>query len=62
MKRRAGDPWMPAAKYGRTLVRLTLRRFVRDVKRSLPSSMGVPGLLVIDHDPDVAALEGPDGA
>ncbi len=62
MKRRSGDPWMPADAYRRTLAGLSVNLLVRDVALSLPVYASVLGLRVIYHDVDFAALAGPDGA
>lgn len=59
-KLRTGEPWRPAAEYGRTLRGLSLNLVVRDVARSLPFYDEVLGLSVLYSDPDFAALEGPD--
>lgn len=60
-KRRTGDPWKPAAEYGRSLEGLSLNLLVRDVERSLPFYTGVLNLTEVYHDVDFAALEGPHG-
>ena len=59
-KLRTGDPWMPAATYGRTLRGLTLNLIVRDVTASVAFYRDVLGLAVLYSDPDFAALTGPD--
>jgi catechol 2,3-dioxygenase-like lactoylglutathione lyase family enzyme len=59
-KLRSGDPWLPAAEYGRTLRGLSLNLLVRDVAKSLPFYSEVLGLNVQYSDPDFAALSGPD--
>ena len=58
-KLRTGEPWRPAAEYGRSLSGLTLNLIVRDIDRSLPFYGEVLGLQVLYADPDFAALEGP---
>jgi catechol 2,3-dioxygenase-like lactoylglutathione lyase family enzyme len=58
-KLRTGEPWRPAAEYGRTLTGLTVNLIVRDVAVSLPFYGDVLGLRVVYSDPDFAALEGP---
>jgi len=57
-KRRTGEPWMPAAAYGRMLTGLTANLLVRDVGVSLPFYTEVLGLTCLYSDPDFAALEG----
>lgn len=56
MKRRTGEPWMPAAEYGRSLRGLTLNLLVRDVTRALPFHREVLGAEVVYADPDIAVL------
>ena len=56
MKRRTGDPWMPAPEYGRSLRGLTLNLLVRDVARALPFHQEVLEAEVVYHDPDFAVL------
>ena len=59
-KLRQGEPWRPAAEYGRTLTGLTVNLIVRDISASLPFYGDVVGLRVLYSDPDFAALEGPN--
>lgn len=59
-KLRTGEPWRPAADYGRSLSGLSVNLIVRDVARSLPFYGEVLGLRVLYSDPDFAALEGPN--
>ncbi|HEX6487946.1 MAG TPA: VOC family protein [Candidatus Dormibacteraeota bacterium] len=61
-KLRTGEPWMPAAAYGRTLRGLSLNLIVRDLAKSLPFYDEVLGLTVLYSDVDFAALSGPDGS
>lgn len=56
MKLRTGDPWMPAAAYGRSLRGLSLNLLVRDINASLPFHREVLGAEVVYSDPDFAAL------
>lgn len=56
MKLRTGDPWMPAAAYGRSLRGLTLNLLVRDINASLPFHRAVLGAEVVYSDPDFAVL------
>lgn len=64
MKKRTGDPWMPADAFGRTLTGLSLNLVVRDIARSLPFYAEVLGLRALYADADFAALAvpGPGGA
>lgn len=55
-KKRQGDPWMPAADYGRRLPPFTLNLIVRDVARSVAFYQGVLGASLEYSDPDFAAL------
>lgn len=56
MKKRTGDPWIPAPEYGRLLPAFTVNLIVRDIERSL--GFYRPVLLAHVHyaDPDFAAL------
>lgn len=56
MKRRTGDPWMPARDYGRSLEGLTLNLLVREIGAALPFHQEVLGAEVVYHDPDFAVL------
>ncbi|MGE3539277.1 MAG: VOC family protein [Candidatus Tectimicrobiota bacterium] len=56
MKLRTGDPWMPAAAYGRSLRGLTINLLVRDINASLPFHREVLGAEVVYSDPDFAVL------
>lgn len=56
MKLRQGDPWMPAAAYGRSLRGLTLNLLVRDVPRALGFAREVLGVEPVYSDPDFAVL------
>ena len=55
-KKRIGEPWMPAAEYGRSLPRLSVNLIVRDVARALPFYEKVLGVKVRYADADFAAL------
>lgn len=55
-KLRKGDPWMPAAAYGRSLEGLTLNLLVADVAAALPFHKDVLGAEVVYSDPDFAVL------
>lgn len=57
MKKRAGQPFMGAAEYGRTLAGLTVNLIVRDIARSIPFYTDVLGFTARYHDDDYAALE-----
>ncbi len=54
MKKATGEPWMPAAEYGRTLRGLTINLVVRDVAATLPFAREVLDAKVVYHDPDFA--------
>ena len=56
-KKRTGEPWMPAAEYGRSLPPFTVNLAVRDVARSVAFYSGVFGAKVHYTDADFAALE-----
>jgi uncharacterized glyoxalase superfamily protein PhnB len=58
MKRRTGDPWMPADAYGRSLRGLTVNLLVRDVAVALAFQRDVLRAEVVYTDPDVAVLRG----
>lgn len=55
-KTSAGDAWMPADSYGRSLPKFTVNLLVRDVARSLPFYRDVMGATVRYADGDFAAL------
>jgi catechol 2,3-dioxygenase-like lactoylglutathione lyase family enzyme len=56
MKRRIGEPWMPAPDYGRSLRGLSLNLLVRDIDAALPFHREVLGAEVVYSDPDFAVL------
>ena len=56
MKKRTGDPWMPADAYGRSLKGLSLNLLVRDMAAALPFHEKVLGATVVYADPDFAVL------
>ena len=56
MKKRVGEPWVPAVEYGRSLPTLTVNLIVRDVDRSVSFYKSVLGAIVHYADPDFAAL------
>ena len=56
MKKREGDPWMPADDYGRSLSGLTVNLVVRDVTAALPFQVEVLDAEVVYADPDFAAI------
>jgi len=58
MKRREGEPWMPADEYGRTLRGLGVNLIVADVERALAFQREVLGAEVVYSDPDFALLRG----
>jgi predicted enzyme related to lactoylglutathione lyase len=55
-KKRTGDPWMPAAAYGRSLPVFTVNLLVADVERSAAFYAAVFEAEVRYRDPDFAAL------
>lgn len=56
VKKRQGEPWMPADAYGRQLPPFTANLIVRDVSRSVAFYRDVLGATVHYSDPDFAAL------
>ena len=56
VKKRTGEPWMPAADYGRGLPQFTVNLIVRDLARSVAFYRDVLGADVRYDDPDFAAL------
>jgi len=56
MKKRTGEPWMPAAEYGRSLPALTVNLLVRDVAQSTEFYTAVLGSEVRYSDVDFAAM------
>lgn len=56
MKLRAGDPWMPASEYSRTLKGLTLNLLVKEIEPALSFAQEVLGAEVVYSDPDFAVL------
>ncbi len=58
VKLRDGDPWMPAAEYGRGLRGLGINLLVRDVERAVSYQTSVLGAGVVYADPDFAVLRG----
>jgi len=56
MKRRTGDPWMPATAYSRSLHGLTLNLLVRDIAVALPFHREVLDAETVYSDPDFAVL------
>lgn len=57
MKRRTGDPWMPAPVYGKSLSGLTINLLVRDLPRALLFQQEVLGATVVYADDDFAVLQ-----
>ena len=55
-KRRVGDPWMPAAEYGRSLTGFGVNLLVRSIEKALPFQTEVLGASVVYHDADIAVL------
>ena len=58
MKLRTGNPWMPAADYGRSLRALTVNLLVKDVTAALAFHREVLGARVVYADPDFAVIAG----
>lgn len=56
VKKRQGEPWMPAVEYGRQLPQFTVNLIVRDLARSVAFYRDVLGADVQYSDPDFAAL------
>jgi uncharacterized glyoxalase superfamily protein PhnB len=56
MKKRTGEPWMPADRYGRGLPPLSLNLIVRNVEKSVLFYERVLGAAVEYSDADFAAL------
>ena len=56
MKKRTGDPWIPAPVYGRSLPEFTVNLIVRDLARSLAFYRDVLDAVVHYEDPDFAAI------
>ncbi len=57
IKKRTGEPWMPADEYGRGLPLFTINLIVRDVARALPLYTKVLGAAVVYSDADFAAMK-----
>jgi catechol 2,3-dioxygenase-like lactoylglutathione lyase family enzyme len=57
MKKRTGDPWIPAGQYGRLLPAFMANLVVKDVARSVAFYTDVLGALLHYADPDFAALK-----
>lgn len=55
-KKRTGDPWMPAAQYGRSLPAFSVNLLVADVERAVAFYAEVFRAEVRYSDPDFAAL------
>ena len=56
MKQRTGDPWMPAARYGRELTAFTVNLLVRDVPRAVGFYTKIFSATTHYVDPDFAAI------
>ena len=57
MKKRIGDPWMPADQYGKSLSGLGLSLLVVDIEIAVAFQTEVRGAKVIYSDPYMAILE-----
>jgi uncharacterized glyoxalase superfamily protein PhnB len=55
-KKRTGEPWMPAPRYGRALRGLSVNLLVHDVDTALVFQTEVLHAQIVYHDPDVAVL------
>ena len=58
MKKRPGEPWMPASQYGRLLRGLTVNLIVRNMARMLEFQRLVLEVETVYEDPDFAVFEG----
>src|SRR5512138_1713024 len=58
MKRRSGEPWMPAREYGHSLTALTINLLVGDIEAALVFQREVLGVAVVYNDPDFAVVRG----
>jgi uncharacterized protein (TIGR00369 family) len=58
MKRRTGEPWMLASKYGRSLTALTINLLVREIEAALVFQREVLGVAAVYSDPDFAVVRG----
>jgi catechol 2,3-dioxygenase-like lactoylglutathione lyase family enzyme len=56
LKKRTGEPWIPAADYGRSLPAFAVNLIVRDIERSVAFYTGVLEATLHYSDPDFAAL------
>jgi uncharacterized glyoxalase superfamily protein PhnB len=56
MKKRTGEPWMPAAEYGASLPEFTVNLLVRDLDASLAFYRDVLSATCHYADPDFAAM------
>ncbi len=57
MKKRTGEPWMPADRYGRSLPKFAVNLIVRDISRAVAFYHEVMSARVLYADPDFAALQ-----
>ena len=57
MKKRTGEPWIPAAAYGRLLPPFSVSLTVKDIARSVEFYRTVLAAFVHYSDPDFAALK-----
>lgn len=56
MKLRRGEPWMPAAEYGKSLRGLSVNLLVQNVERAIEFQRTVLAAEAVYSDPDVAVL------
>jgi uncharacterized glyoxalase superfamily protein PhnB len=57
MRRRTGDPWVPADRYGRLLPTFMANLVVRDIERALPFYRDVLEGVIHYYDVDFAAIK-----
>ena len=58
MKKRTGEPWMPASQYGHSLRGLTVNLIVQNMARMLEFQQHVLEAKIVYEDPDFAVFEG----
>ena len=58
MKLRAGEPWISAPQYGRSLKALTINLLVKNIDAALEFQTRVLQAQIVYSDPDIAVLEG----
>lgn len=58
MKKREGEPWMPADEYGRSLKGLGVNLLVSSIEEARPFQLEVLGAEEVYSDPDFAVFRG----